>query len=85
MSDVLDMLRAGSQKADDRREQVRRDFPLCAEITEQLRAAFGPGVKPLYFSEAGKMMGKPQPFEGTDVDKLLRLVDGPASYARGKR
>lgn len=61
MADVVDMIRANVRKEDDRREQIRRKFPLCAEITEQLRAAFGPGVKPIYFSEGGKTMGKPAP------------------------
>lgn len=62
-------------KGHERREQIRRDFPGCTSIIDDFRAVFGPGVKPLYFSENGKTMGKQQPFEGTDVDKLIRLDD----------
>lgn len=82
MTDVVDMIRASVRKEDAAREQIRHDFPSCAAITEQLRAAFGPGVKPLYFSEAGKTMGKKQAFDGTDVDKLIRLDDMDAKRAR---
>ena len=64
------------------RDQIRRDFPSCAAITEQLRAVFGPGVKPLYFSEDGKTMGKQQAFDGTDADQLIRLDDMDAKRAR---
>ena len=66
----------------NQRDQIRRDFPGCAAITEQLRAVFGPGVKPLYFSEDGKTMGKQQAFDGTDVDQLIRLDDMDAKRAR---
>ena len=82
MTDVVDMIRASVRKEDAAREQIRRDFPSCAAITEQLRAVFGPGVKPLYFSEAGKTMGKQQAFDGTDVDQLIRLDDMDAKRAR---
>jgi hypothetical protein len=51
-------------------------------MTEQLRAVFGPGVKPLYFSEAGKTMGKQQAFDGTDADQLIRLDDMDAKRSR---
>ena len=66
----------------NQREQIRRDFPSCAAMTEQLRAVFGPGVKPLYFSEEGKTMGKQQAFDGTDVDQLIRLDDMDAKRSR---
>jgi hypothetical protein len=59
----------------DRREQIRRDFPGATAAIDEFRAAFGPGVKPLYFSEAGKTMGKPQPFDGTDVNKVIAMDD----------
>lgn len=75
MSDVLEMIRSGVSKEENKREQIRREFPACTSIVDEFREVFGPGVKPLYFNEAGKTMGKPQPFDGTDADKLLRYYD----------
>jgi hypothetical protein len=63
------------------REQIRADFPGCTQIIDQFRAVFGDGVKAKYFSEGGKTMGKEPEFAGTDVDKLLRYVDGVAKRA----
>lgn len=60
------------------REQIRADFPECTSIIDAFRAEFGPGVKAKFFSENGKTMGKPVPFDGTDVDQILRLVDAGA-------
>lgn len=86
MTDVVEMLRDGVRKEEGRREQIRRDFPECASIIDEFRETFGPEVKPLYFSEAGKTMGRPQPFDGTDVDKLLRLDDWThQTHGRGKK
>lgn len=59
----------------NQRDQIRRDFPGCTSVIDDFRAVFGPGVKPLYFEENGKTMGKQQSFDGTDVDKLIRLDD----------
>lgn len=56
------------------KEQIRADFPGCTTIIDQFRAVFGPGVKPTYFSENGKTMGKQQPFEGDNLDKHLWLA-----------
>lgn len=61
MADVVDMIRANVRKEDDRRERIRRDYPECTAMTDEVRAVFGPGVKPIYFSEGGKTMGKPAP------------------------
>jgi len=80
MNDVVEMIRAGVRKEDERREQIRRDFPGCTSIIDQFRAVFGDGVKPLYFNEDGKTMGKQQPFDGTDVDKLIRLSESDAKW-----
>ena len=60
-------------KGHDRREQIRRDFPGCTSIIDDFRAAFGPGVKPLYFSEGGKTMGKQQPDFEDDSAKWVWL------------
>jgi hypothetical protein len=70
-------------KGHERREQIRHDFPDATAGIDKLRAVFGPGVKPLYFEEDGKTMGKEQAFEGTDVDKLIRLSESDAK--RGGR
>lgn len=78
MNDVLDMLRADRSREEVKREQIRADFPLCTSIVDDLRAKFGPGVKPKYFNEGGKTMGKELDFAGTDVDQLIRLADADA-------
>lgn len=57
-----------------RREQNRAAFPGVAEIVDTLTEAFGP-VRVLHATENGREIGKPQPFDGTDVDKLVRLDD----------
>ena len=43
-------------------------------MVDELTAVFGP-VKVRWCEEAGKAMGKPLPFDGTDIDKLIRLDD----------
>ena len=63
-------------------EQIRANFPGCTAIVDDLRDVFGPGVRAKYFREAGKTMGKQQVFDGTDVDKLIRLDDMDAKRAR---
>lgn len=83
MRDVAEMVRADLAAAETVRDAIRRDFPGCTSIIDDFRAVFGPGVKPLYFSENGKTMGKEQAFEGTDVDKLIRLSESDAK--RGGR
>jgi hypothetical protein len=84
MSDVLDMIRAGVNKEESRREQNRREMPGTAQIVDEFTAAFGP-VKVLHAIENGKEIGKPQPFDGIDVDKLIRLDDWHQYAQKGKR
>lgn len=72
-------------KSHERRDAIRREFPGCTSIIDDFRAVFGPGVKPLYFEEDGKTMGKQQPFDGTDVDKLIRLDGMSAKRGRAGR
>lgn len=73
-------------KVHDRRDQIRRDFPLCTAMIDECRAAFGPKVKPLHFIEDGKTMGKKPLFDGIDVDKLIRHDDlRAARLAKGAR
>lgn len=82
MSDVVEMIRANVRKDEVKREQIRIDFPNCTAIIDQFRTVFGDGVKAKYFEEDGKTMGKPQPFNGTDVDKFIRLDDMDAKRRR---
>lgn len=84
MRDVAEMIRADLAAAETVRDQIRRDFPGCTSIIDDFRAVFGPGVKPLYFEEDGKTMGKQQPFDGTDVNKLVRLFDAEAKRRGGR-
>ena len=45
-------------KAQDEREQNRRDFPQHTLFVDRLEAEFGK-VRTLYVSEGGKTLGKP--------------------------
>jgi hypothetical protein len=58
-----------------RRDDNRAAFPGTAEAIDNLRAVFGPGVKLLHATENGRSIGKPQPFDGTDIDQFIRLDD----------
>ena len=75
MNDISQLIRADLAPAERAAERNRAAFPDVAQIVDDFRAVFGPGVKVLYATENGREIGKPQPFEGTDVDKLLRLDD----------
>ena len=52
----------------------RANFPDTAEIVDRLSAVFGP-VKVLHAVENGKEIGKPQPFDGTDISKVIAADD----------
>lgn len=56
------------------RERNREAFPGVAQIVDDFRSAFG-AVKVLHATEGGREIGKPPAFDGTDVDKLIRLND----------
>ena len=58
----------------NRREQNRAAFPDVAEGVDRLSAVFG-RVRVLYATENGREIGKPQPFDGIDVDHVIRLDD----------
>ena len=85
MKDVVEMIRANVRKDDVRREQIRRDFPGCTAAIDDFRAEFGPGVKPLYFSEGGKTMGKQQPDFEDDSAKWVWLSMPEAERIRKVR
>ncbi len=69
----------------NQREENRRAFPGVASIVDSLTAAFGP-VKVLHAVENGKEIGKPQPFDGMDIDKVIAADDWhKAAQKRGNR
>lgn len=74
MTDVADLIRKDMGREEARREANRQAFPGVAEIVDSLTAEFGP-VKVLHAIENGKEIGKPQPFDGTDVDKVIAADD----------
>jgi hypothetical protein len=84
MRDVAEMIRADLAAAETVREQFRAEFPGGAAIGDGFREKFGPGVKLKWVEEDGKTMGKQQPFDGTDVDKLIRLSDMDAKRRGGR-
>jgi len=49
-------------------------MPDGASLVDSMTTVFGP-VKVKRIKANGLDMGKPIPFEGTDVDKLIRLDD----------
>ena len=53
-------------------------------MIDELSAVFGP-VKVRWCEEGGKTMGKQKPFDGTDVDKLIRLDEMDAKRGRAGR
>ena len=75
MTDIAALIRERLERADRAAERNRAAFPGVAQIVDDLRAQFGPGVKVLHAIEDGREIGKPQAFAGTDVDKLIRLDD----------
>jgi hypothetical protein len=85
MNEAQQMLASLRDQAIDRREQNRRAFPGVAEIVDSLTAAFGP-VKVLHAIENGKEIGKPQPFDGIDANKIIAADDWhKAAQKRGVR
>lgn len=45
-------------------EYVRENFPACVEFADECRAVFGDGVRMVYASEGGQVIGKQ--FSGDD-------------------
>ena len=56
------------------RNENRRAFPDTAEAVDRLSEIFGP-VKVLHAIENGKEIGKPQPFDGIDANKIIAADD----------
>jgi hypothetical protein len=74
MADVADLIKRDMGAAEAKREANRRAFPDTAEIVDRLSVVFGP-VKVLHAVENGKEIGKPQPFDGTDISKVIAADD----------
>lgn len=85
MTEITELIRADLQRVQDRREQMRQAMPGVASLVDEARAAFG-DVKVRWAREGDKEVGTRQPFDGTDVDKILRYHDLAAHRAkRSKR
>lgn len=84
MSDLAELIRKDIVREEGRREQMRRDFPGVASLVDEVRDEFGE-VKVLHASENGREVGKPQPFDGTDVDKVIAMDDWSKYAQKGKR
>jgi hypothetical protein len=85
MSETLNAIASMRDRVVHQREQIRADFPGCTSIIDDFRAAFGPGVKPLYFEEGGKTMGKKQPDFEDDSAKWIWLAMSDAERKQAMR
>jgi len=76
MPDIVEMLRVDRAQAEAKAQRNRDQFPGVTAIVDELRSAFGADqVKVRWACEDGREVGKPISFEGTDVDKIIRLDD----------
>lgn len=82
--EAIDLVRADLERIEARRQQMREAMPGTAVLVDDLRAAFG-DVKVRYAKEGCKEVGKPQPFDGIDVDQLIRYYDRRVNVIREKR
>lgn len=83
--DIKQMLARDMASAEDRKAQVRRDFPWCSEFADQFREALGDGVKARYFREGDKTMGKPIERGNVDAFRMLDLMDAVEYMKSGKK
>lgn len=74
MTDVADLIKRDLEGAAAKREANRRAFPDAAEAVDRLSDIFGP-VKVLHAIENGREIGKPQPFDGIDANKIIAADD----------
>lgn len=78
--------------ADDEAAQRNRErFPFAARIVDELRAVFGPDVRPTFIEENGERIGKPaeERYLGTWISLRDMIVEvkpkDEASQQKGKR
>ena len=67
-------------------EYVRENFPSCVEFADECRDVFGDGVKMVYASEGGQVIGKQ--FAGDEVcmaDVDMTPMETPDQLRRGGR
>jgi hypothetical protein len=84
MTTALDLVKADLERIEARRQQMREAMPGTAALVDELRAVFG-DVKVRHAKEGDKEVGRPQPFDGIDVDRLLRYYDRRVNVIREKR
>ena len=83
--DVKQMLAKDMSQAEDKKTQVRRDFPWCTAFADMVRESFGPGVKARHFVENGKVMGKPVDEGNVDAFRILDCIDMVESFKTGRK
>lgn len=81
--DVKQMLAQDQARAEDKKAEVRRDFPWCSAFGDMVRDAFGPGVKARHFRENGKEIGKPVETCNVDAFRMLNMIDTFSQFKRG--
>jgi len=69
-NDALLLVRADQVAAEQRAQKMREWMPVVAQLVDEVRRAF-PGTKVKYAKEGDREVGRPVPFEGTDVEKIL--------------
>lgn len=84
MTTALDLVRADLESIEKRRQQMRDAMPGIAAIVDAFREAFG-DVKVKHAKEGDMEVGKPQSFDGIDVDQLIRYYDRRTNVIREKR
>jgi len=82
--EALDLVRADLETIERRRQEMRDAMPGTAALVDDLRAVFG-DVKVRHAKEGDKEVGKRQPFDGIDVDKLIRYYERRVNVIREKR
>jgi hypothetical protein len=82
--EALDLVRADLETIENRRQQMRDAMPGTAALVDELRAVFG-DVKVRHAKEGNKEVGKPQPFDGIDVNQLIRYYERRVNVIREKR
>lgn len=82
--EAIDLVRADLERIESRRQQMREAMPGTAALVDELRAAFG-DVKVRHAKEGDKEVGTPQPFDGIDVDQLIRYYNRRVNVIREKR
>jgi len=73
-SDVAQLIRADLSAQESKSRDNRERMPDGARLIDSITRVFG-AVKVKWIKSNGLEMGRRPPFEGTDVDKIIRLDD----------